>query len=154
MLILVITYLMQKVKMEFKWKQRLLGDHAIVLFLPEQMDSTTAFEIKNFNDFIVSQNLQEIKDIIPSYHTITLIYKIELLTNPIQFANDLIEKYLLHCKQAALTIKDNRIIEVPVCYDEIFGIDLKNMSSKLNLTEKEIIKSQNNQRVYTEKLKH
>ena len=135
---------------EFNWKYKLLGDHAIVFYLPEQMNAITAFEIKYFNDFIVKQHLCEIKDIIPSYHTVTLIYKIELVNHPMQLANDTIEKYLHHRKQAASINNSHHIIEVPVCYDEIFGIDLKSMSSTLNLSVNEIVKihSENNYLVY------
>ena len=48
---------------------------------------------KDFNDFIVVEEVKGIKDIIPSYHTLTLIYDIELMNTPLDFANDLIEKY-------------------------------------------------------------
>ena len=97
-------------------------------------------EIKYFHDFIFSQQLKEIKDIIPSYHTLTLIYDIELMHEPIEFANDLFKKYKSQ-REIDLPNKElNKIIEVPVCYDENFGIDLISMSTKLNLSITEIIK--------------
>ena len=126
--------------MELNWKHKLLGDHAIVFYLPEQMDTSTSSAIKNLNDYIVSQKLYELKDIIPSYHTLTLIYTIELIIDPLQFANDLIEKYLQYRKQVELMKDANRIIDVPVCYDEMFGIDLKTLSTKLNLSVNDIVK--------------
>jgi inhibitor of KinA len=104
------------------------------------MDPAMTSEIKCFHDFIFSQQLKEIKDIIPSYHTLTLIYDIELMNTPLDFANDLIEKYKSQ-REIELPNKElNKIIEVPVCYDENFGIDLLNMSSKLNLSVADIIK--------------
>jgi KipI family sensor histidine kinase inhibitor len=69
-----------------------------------------------------------------------LIYDIELLNAPLDFANDLIEKYKSQ-REIDLPNKElHKIIEVPVCYDESFGIDLISMSIKLNLSTTEIIK--------------
>ena len=131
---------MTKIFTNFNWKVQALGDHAIQFYLPEKMDPAMISEIKCFDDFIFSQQLKEIKDIIPSYHTLTLIYDIELMHEPIEFANDLIEKYKSQ-REIELPNKEvNKIIEVPVCYDENFGIDLINMSTKLNLSINEIIK--------------
>jgi inhibitor of KinA len=104
------------------------------------MDPRVIGEIKNFNDFIFVEEVKGIKDIIPSYHTLTLIYDIELLNAPLEFANDLIEKYKSQ-REIDLPNKElHKIIEVPVCYDESFGIDLISMSIKLNLSITEIIK--------------
>jgi len=131
---------MTKIFSNFNWKVKALGDHAIQFYLPAKIDTTAIEEIKNFNDFIVSQQLNGIKDIIPSYHTLTLIYDIELMNTPLDFANDLIEKYKSQ-REIELPNKElNKIIEVPVCYDEIFGIDLISMSTKLNLSVADIIK--------------
>jgi KipI family sensor histidine kinase inhibitor len=69
-----------------------------------------------------------------------LIYDIELIDEPIAFANNLIEKYASNRKTTISSAAVNRIIEVPVCYDENFGIDLISMSKKLNLSITEIIK--------------
>jgi inhibitor of KinA len=131
---------MTKIFINIKWKVQALGDHAIQFYLPAKMDTTAIGEIKNFNDFIVSQQLNGIKDIIPSYHTLTLIYDIELMNVPLAFAKDLIEKFARQRKTEIVITAVNKIIEVPVCYDENFGIDLISMSTKLNLSIAELIK--------------
>lgn len=138
----MIHYLkiMTNIFSNFNWKVQALGDHAIQFYLPAKMDTTVIGEIKKFNDFIISQQLKEIKDIIPSYHTLTLIYDIELMNAPLAFANDLIEKFARQRKTKIITSAVNKIIEVPVCYDENFGIDLISMSSKLKLAVAELIK--------------
>jgi inhibitor of KinA len=138
--------IMSKLFSNFNWKVQALGDHAIQFYLPAIMDPRVIGEIKNFNDFIVAEEAKGIKDIIPSYHSLTLIYDIELMNAPLDFANDLIEKYKGQ-REVELPNKEvNKIIEVPVCYDENFGIDLINMSSKLNLSVADIIK------IHTEKI--
>jgi inhibitor of KinA len=131
---------MTKIFSNFNWKAQALGDHAIQFYVPEKMDQAMISEIKCFHDFIFSLQLKEIKDIIPSYHTLTLIYDIALMHEPIVFANDLIEKFASERKTEVATKEVNKIIEVPVCYDEIFGIDLISMSTKLSLSITEIIK--------------
>ena len=132
--------IMTKIFSNINWKVQALGDHAIQFYVPEKMDPAMISEIKCFHDFIFSQQLKEIKDIIPSYHTLTLIYDIELLNAPLDFANDLIEEFARQRKTEVAATAVNKIIEVPVCYDEIFGIDLISMSTKLNLSTTEIIK--------------
>ena len=122
------------------WKVKLLGDHAIQFYLPPMMDPRVIGEIKNFNDFIVVEKIKGIKDIIPSYHSLTLIYDIEQMQAPLDFANDLIEKYKSQLEIDLPNKELHKIIEIPVCYDESFGIDLLNMSKKLNLSITEIIK--------------
>lgn len=131
---------MSKLFSNFNWKVQALGDHAIQFYLTPMMDPTIIGEINNFNHFILSQKLDGIKDIIPSYHTLTLIYDIELLNAPLDFANDLIEKFASVRKTEFTNSELNKIIEVPVCYDENFGIDLISMSTKLNLSVADIIK--------------
>ena len=141
---------MTKIFSNFNWNVQTLGDHAIQLYLPPIMDPRVIGEIKNFNDFIVAAAAKGIKDIIPSYHTLTLIYDIELMNTPLDLANDLIEKYK-NQREINLPNKElNKIIDVPVCYDESFGIDLISMSSKLDLSITEIIKihTQNIYQVY------
>ncbi|MSP08660.1 MAG: carboxyltransferase domain-containing protein, partial [Chitinophagaceae bacterium] len=66
------------------------------------------------------------------YHTLTLIYDIALMDEPIEFANNLIEKFATQRKTEIATTAVNKIIEVPVCYDKNFGIDLTRMSTILN----------------------
>jgi inhibitor of KinA len=142
--------IMTKIFSNFNWNVKTLGDHAIQFYLPPIMDPRVIGEIKNFNDFIVAEEVKGIKDIIPSYHSLTLIYDIELMNTPLDFANDLIEKYKSQ-REINLPNKElNKIIDVPVCYDESFGIDLISMSSKLNLSITEIIKihTQNIYQVY------
>ena len=131
---------MTEIVSNFNWKVQVLGDHAIQFYLPPIMDSRVIGEIKDFNDFIVVEEVKGIKDIIPSYHTLTLIYDIELIDEPIAFANNLIEKYASNRKTTISSAAVNKIIEVPVCYDENFGIDLISMSKKINLSITEIIK--------------
>jgi len=142
--------IMSKLFSNFNWKVQALGDHAIQFYLPAMMDPRVIGEIKNFNDFIVLEEIKGIKDIIPSYHSLTLIYDIEQIDEPIVFANNLIGKYKGQGEVELPNKEVNKIIEVPVCYDENFGIDLINMSSKLNLSITEIIKihTQNIYQVY------
>ena len=152
-LLLMFQYFktMTKIFTNFNWKVQALGDHAIQFYLPQKMDPAMIGEIKYFNDFIFSLKLKEIKDIIPSYHTLTLIYDIELMHEPIEFANDLFKKYKSQREIDLPNNGVNKIIEVPVCYDENFGIDLISMSTKLNLSTTTITNSCNNKIKHTRK---
>lgn len=125
-----------------KWTVYSLGDHAIVFALSPIVCKSIATEIGAFNEYIKSKSIAGIQDIIPAYHTLTLIIDI------IQFeasGDNGLEVFciqLLSEFEKESTIKKNdsaRVIQVPVCYDIEFGIDLTSLSTNNKLSIQEII---------------
>ena len=127
------------------WSFYSLGDHAIVFSLEAIMDVKILQKIKQLNEFISSKNLIGIIDIIPSYHTLTIVYDIAQFLDStetvssllISFCNKMIsdfENNLQEQKNKELTI-----YQVPVCYDKSFGIDLENISLSNQISCDEII---------------
>lgn len=136
------------------WKIKTLGDHALQFSLPALMDSTIAAQIKDLNHFMVSQQLPFIKDLIPAYHTLTLIYDIEILERPLSFAQTILKEFLDAKGRGIINAfnannsnagEDKNIIRIPVCYDISLGIDLELLSIEKNSSPQEIIQIHTNQ---------
>lgn len=136
------------------WKIKTLGDHALQFSLPALMDPTIAAQIKDLNQFMVAQQLPFIKDLIPAYHTLTLIYDIEELERPLSFAQTILKEFLDTKGRGIIntfnannsnTGEDKNIIRIPVCYDISLGIDLELLAQEKNSNSQEIIQIHTNQ---------
>jgi inhibitor of KinA len=137
-----------------KWTIYTLGDHAIVFALSPVVNHTVAQEIGAFNNFIQSKKIDGVKDIIPAYHTITLILDI-LYFKPFLLNEE--NRLELYCTNLLSQYEsDDKMIsnfnispiEVPVCYDIEFGIDLLAMSEQKKIAIQDIIQQHCSQ-VYT-----
>ena len=146
----------------------MLGDHALVFSLEEKMSEEIIEKIMALKKSIETLHFDFIKELIPSYHTLTLVYDIDLFyqnnitfknnQSVIEFGNDMLTAFNSAAtnstiKNAAEKIKANnnliennsftdreKIIQIPVCYDERLGIDLENIVSRNKISIEEIIK--------------
>ncbi len=127
------------------WSFYSLGDHAFVFALEAKMDGLILQKIKNLNEFISAKNIIGIFDIIPSYHTLTIVYDITTFLSVTQSAS---EQLLYFCNniitdfENTLIAKNNIksiIYKVPVCYEKCYGLDLENISLKNKISCAEII---------------
>lgn len=128
-----------------KWSIYSLGDHAIVFALEQKIDASIVHEITRLSDFIKSKAIIGIKDIIPSYHTLTLIYDIIQFTSSsknisdhlIEFGNQMLNEFENIPNSLQIEIKE--LISVPVCYELPFALDINNLSEVNNIPIQEII---------------
>jgi inhibitor of KinA len=133
-----------KIKIQ-EWEVFALGDHAFVFSLDAKMDPVIVQSITAFANFIKLKKVEGILDIIPSYHTLTIVYdiiifsknKLSISEHLISFCTQLLTEYSEQQKNDLLYQKS--IIHVPVCYDIEFGIDLQNLSITKYLSKEEII---------------
>ena len=128
-----------------KWTVYTLGDHAIVFALSPIVSPSISASIGALNAYVQSKKMKGIKDTIPAYHTLTLI--IDLLNfEPFlgeeknrleQFCTQLLEQFEITYK--TIPNKSTAILQVPVCYDIQFGIDLKSISEQKKISIQDII---------------
>ncbi len=136
------------------WQIQHLGDHAFVFLLPAIMNENIIAQIMKLKKFIASKKMEGIKDLIPSYHSLTIVYDIQLLKETlyesfvsidmIEFGNKLLTDYFNEPIFENKNKIENEIIKVPVCYEIEYGIDLKNLSVLKNIQVEEIIKIHTN----------
>lgn len=115
---------------------RPFGLHAILIEWPNEVQESILDNILQFTHFLRLQCLNTKKwEIVPAYNSVTLI----LREKPIDF-----NKLKKHLEQWYLECEGNHKIDknlwrLPVCYDIDFGIDMLEVSEKLDLNIKEII---------------
>ncbi|MBT2163035.1 5-oxoprolinase subunit PxpB [Zobellia barbeyronii] len=124
---------------------RPFGIHAILLEWPGRVDVAILEDILQFTQYLKECCLKEEEwEIVPAYNSVTLIYREE----PIDF-DQLKVKLLNWYKEDIKVVKREKILwRLPVCYDEDFGIDLKEISQKSGKTVDEIV-SLHTSNVYT-----
>lgn len=130
-----------------QWQMHLLGDRAIVFSLNEKIDLQINLEVHALNQFIQSKKINAFKDFIPAYHTLTIVYDILALQALLEkkkislneFAQSFIKEFI-QLKQENTSFKlTTKTINVPVCYDLDFGIDLEKIANEKNTSIEEII---------------
>jgi inhibitor of KinA len=122
-----------------------LGDHAIVIGLHTTISSESIQYVKKVVAICTSIKKTHpwIKEIIPAYRTITLVYDIHTFyqleqTDPLLFIKNIFPS-LMKENFIEMDAAENEVIKIPVCYDETFGIDLASMATLKNITIAEII---------------
>jgi inhibitor of KinA len=118
------------------------GDHAITVELGDAIDPVTHQQIIALFQQLSNANIIGIKDIIPAYTTITVVYDIAAIkkatdTAACKYISEQIEKAISEC--AWKNESSTREISIPVCYDISLGIDLPEMSKQKNISIEEII---------------
>jgi len=127
------------------WSFYSLGDHALVFALAAKMDVLILQKIKQLNEFISTKNIIGILDIIPSYHTLTIVYDITTFLSATQTASEqLLNLSINIINDFENTLVDEKntnstIYKIPVCYDKCYGLDLENISFKNQISCEEII---------------
>lgn len=121
------------------WQIHFLGDHAILFSLSEKIDATINAEVHAFNQFIQEKNIFAIKDYIPSYHSLTIVYDIIelhkiLKSNFHEFAQNLVHEFEVHKKANTSFKLNSQLHKIPVCYDLQFGMDLQKIANEKNIS--------------------
>ncbi|MGL5694137.1 MAG: 5-oxoprolinase subunit PxpB [Peptostreptococcaceae bacterium] len=117
-------------------KYLIVGDCAISIEFSDVISNDTNNKIRIFNNIIKSQQIEGIIETVPSFKSLlvyydpSILYFDELLKIISNISNDF--KYK--------GFNQKRIVEIPVCYDEEFGVDLDFVSNHTKLSLDEIIK--------------
>ena len=117
---------------------RPFGVHAILVEWPNEVQEAILNDILQFTSYLESNCLNVNKwEIVPSYNSVTLILREE----PIDF-NKLKERlgqwYLQRDKAQE---RQRYLWRLPVCYDLDFGIDLIEVSEKLQMSVAEVVQA-------------
>ena len=122
-----------------------LGDHAIVISINSPLCSESIRFIQKvvMECQAIKKRQEWIKEIIPAYQTITLVYDITAFylleqTDPLLFIKNILSS-IMNEDFVKIDAVKNTVIKIPVCYDIDFGIDLASISTLKNITIEEII---------------
>jgi inhibitor of KinA len=132
-----------------KFQIQLLGDHAIQFNISTGLREGIDHDLLALTQFIKDKKIHGIKDFILAYETLTLIYDIHSFEiNPYLFATQLLEEFITVSSTSKRTVIDNKLIEIPVCYDPSLGIDLQTAAISLNCSTETLIQT-HSQKIYT-----
>ena len=111
-----------------------LGDAALYCDFGNDVDQKTNFKVIKYFENIKKQNIEGITNLIPSYNKLIISFDL----NVVNFTE--LKKKIEDIKISENNIKQNqKIIKIPTCCDDEFALDMERLSSKLNLTKKEIL---------------
>ena len=111
-----------------------LGDAALYCDFGNDVDQKTNFKVIKYFENIKRQNIEGITNLTPSYNKLIISFDL----NIVNFTE--LKKKIEDIKISENNIKENqKIIKIPTCCDDEFALDIERLSSKLNLTKKEIL---------------
>lgn len=118
------------------------GDHAITATWGDKIDVGINRKVISVFTYIQQHPPEGLRDVVPAYHSLTLIYDTASLKkkNPLASVYEQMKIHLENAiAQAADVIQTSSIIDIPVCYDISLGPDLPALSAMHQLSVQEII---------------
>lgn len=117
------------------------GDHAISVSFGNEINIATHEKVIALFHQLRSAAIIGVKDIIPAYTTLTIVYDIKVIKKqtPLSVYACMYEKLERLLKTLEVQPALYPCIEIPVCYDAVFGIDLPALSAQKNIPVEEII---------------
>ena len=115
-----------------------IGDCGITCDFGDEVNKNTNKEvIKLFNFIQDSVNKSKIKGILnytPSYNKLIINFELGQIKS-----NEIIE-FIKSSDYSKINLSENnKIVEIPICYDEEFALDIKRLEQKTKLNFKEIV---------------
>ena len=120
-----------------------LGDHALTIDLGDTITPEINQECLEIASLLAQEKIVGIKDIIPAYCTVSVIYdpaiifQLSNVVSPFQFIRQKTTEVLNGFRPSG--ILSTRKIEIPACFDSGFAPDLSTISQEKKIGEQEII---------------
>ncbi|MBD1139080.1 allophanate hydrolase subunit 1 [Pelagibacterales bacterium SAG-MED46] len=112
-----------------------LGDAALYCDFGVEVNKQINSEVIKYFNTIKEKNIEGINNLTPSYNK--LIISFDLRITNFREIKDRIEK--LDVRQTLKT--NNKKLEIPVCCDSSFSLDIERLEKKLNLTKEKILEN-------------
>lgn len=111
------------------------GEKALIMKFKDEISLEVHLQVKSCYLYLKSLKIKGIVSYIPAYNSLTIV-----------FDSDIIERATLIVfientpfKISNQVVEAQKTIEIPVCYDSKFGLDIEYVSEKLNVSISEII---------------
>jgi inhibitor of KinA len=120
------------------------GDHAVTIELGDEISIDINQKVISLFNYFSNHPVDGIKDLIPAYNTLTLVYDIALLQKKFPGISVYERMYVLLQKSAEEigkpTIQSARRVSIPVCYDVSLAPDIVSLAEIHQLTVDEVIR--------------
>lgn len=112
------------------------GEQALLMNFKNEISLEVHYQVKSCYLYLKKHPIKGIVSLIPAYNSITILFNVDLvsqkaLKETIEEINFVVSKEI---------IQSQKTIEIPVCYEGAFGLDIQEVSEKLNLPTQQIIK--------------
>jgi len=117
------------------------GDHAVTVSFGNVIDINTNEKVMALFQTLNKLNIEGVNDIIPAYTTLTIVYNLQKIKQQTKqtACSFVAERIEMAIKNIDVLQTKNRVIEIPVCYDIDFGIDLERVAQHTQISIHEII---------------
>ncbi|MDC0351155.1 allophanate hydrolase subunit 1 [Candidatus Pelagibacter sp.] len=112
-----------------------LGDAAVYCDFGNEVNRNINSEVIKYFKFIKEKNIEGINNLTPSYNK--LIISFDLSVTNYSKVKDQIEKLDINEVQN----NSNKKLEIPVCCDTSFSLDIERLEKKLNLSKEKILEN-------------
>ena len=120
-----------------------LGDNAILIDFGNELNESINQKLLAIFRKIKEQNIPGVLDVVPAYSSLTIHYDVMKIFEKAKgravfdFITDRVKKIVED--DTEITFEENRKINIPVCYDKEFGIDLSYLANEKNLSVEDVI---------------
>lgn len=120
------------------------SENSVVVYFEQCISENILFEISQLKAVIEKQSFKGFIEAVPGYASLTVYYDpLKVMYNDKLTGSTASEKiiyFIQHLPVQAINNNNNqKIIEIPVCYEDEFGLDLKTVSELTGLNKEEII---------------
>ena len=112
-----------------------LGDASVYCDFGNEVNEKINSNVINYFKHLKKNKINGITNITPSYNKLIISFDLEVIN--FEKLKDKIKKINLE----TIEKEEKKIVKVPICIDDEFSLDLKRLSNKLKITEKQIISS-------------
>ena len=112
-----------------------LGDASVYCDFGNEVNEKINSNVINYFKHLKENKINGITNITPSYNKLIISFDLEVIN--FEKLKDKIKKINLE----NIEKEEKKIVKVPICIDDEFSLDLKRLSNKLKITEKQIISS-------------
>ena len=112
-----------------------LGDASVYCDFGNEVNEKINSNVINYFKHLKENKINGITNITPSYNKLIISFDLEVIN--FEKLKDKIKKINLK----NIEKEEKKIVKVPICIDDEFSLDLKRLSNKLKITEKQIISS-------------
>ena len=112
-----------------------LGDAALYCDFGTEVNKQINSQVIKYFNAIKEKNIEGVNNLTPSYNKLIISY--DLRVTNFKEIKDKVEK--LNVKEALKIISKN--LEIPVCCDALFSLDMERLEKKLNLSREKILEN-------------
>lgn len=110
------------------------GDHAVIFYLPEPVGDHYPRILQGLAERLPKEG---IIDYVTAYHSLLVIF--DPASHHQAELTDWMQQQLVEVTRQHFTSDNQRVVRIPVCYDDEFAIDIKDVAEHNQLTVEQVI---------------